>query len=190
MITKKITSFYHFYPCVVTVVGARRKDKVNFMAAAWNTGLSFKPPLFGVSISPERFTHDMILDSGEFTCNFLPVERIDQIHGTGRVSGRDYNKVQLFSIPIENSVSISCPTIRNAYAAYECKLIHHYPVGDHNFFVGEIVAIHFQDEVITDNGLLDPQKINFAMYLGSNTYISADSSTVRIMPAEIEVPMK
>ncbi|MCH7658996.1 MAG: flavin reductase family protein [Bacteroidetes bacterium] len=190
MITKDISKFYQFYPCNVTLVGARKGNRVNFMAAAWNVGLSFNPPPFGVSISPKRFTHDMIVKSGEFTCNFLPIENIDIIHGTGRTSGRDYDKVELFSIPLEKPQVIDCPTIESAYAAYECRLVHQYPVGDHNFFVGKVVAVHYNNEVITQKGLLNTEKINFAMYLGSNTYISTDPGTMRLLPAEIEVPVR
>jgi flavin reductase (DIM6/NTAB) family NADH-FMN oxidoreductase RutF len=187
MITTNVTNFYHFYPCLVTLVGARRGDKINFMAAAWNVGLSFQPPLFGVSIAPKRFTHQMIVDTGEFTCNFLPMVEIETIHGTGRVSGRDYDKVELFSIPLEPPRIITCPTIASAYAAYECRLVHRYPVGDHDLFVGEVVAVHSRPEVLQKNGLLDPEQIEFAMYLGSNTYISTAATSVQSQPAEIKV---
>jgi len=187
MITKNISSFYHFYPCTVTLVGARRGDQINFMAVAWNVGLSFDPPLFGVSISPKRYTHDMILEAGEFTCNFLSMEEIDVIHGTGKVSGRDHDKVAAFSIPLEEPAVVGCPTIKSAYAAYECKLVHHYPVGDHSFFVGEVVAVHYQEKAITEKGRLNPREIKFAMYMGSNMYISADADSVRRMPDEVRV---
>lgn len=188
MITTDLSQFYHFYPHNVTLVGARRGEKVNFMAVAWNAGTSFDPPLFVVAISPKRFTHDMILESQEFTCNFLSLAHIDIIHGTGRVSGRDCDKVKAFSIPLEDSVVIECPVIQIAYAAYECKLVHHYPAGDHNLFVGEVVAAHYDEDAIKPQGLLNPETINFTLYLGSNTYISADQATVRTMPAEIEIP--
>ncbi len=187
MITKNISSFYHFYPCTVTLVGARRGDQINFMAAAWNVGISFDPPLFGVSISPKRFTHDMILEAGEFTCNFLSMEEIDVIHGTGKISGRDHDKISAFSIPLEEPVVVDCPTIKSAYAAYECKLVRHYPVGDHSFFVGEVVALHSREDVTTKTGQLNPEKVNFAMYLGNNMYISTDANSVRLMPDEVTV---
>ncbi|RMF07661.1 MAG: flavin reductase, partial [Candidatus Neomarinimicrobiota bacterium] len=84
MITTRIDSFYHFYPATTALVGAKRGRQVNFMAAAWNTGVSFDPPLFGVAISPKRFTHGMIVESGEFTCNFLPFRQRNLIHRCGR----------------------------------------------------------------------------------------------------------
>lgn len=188
MIKTQITEFYQFYPCNVALVGACKGEQVNFMAAAWNTGLSFKPPLFGVAIAPQRYTYGLITESREFTCNFLSIEHLKQIHGTGRVSGRDIDKVKAFRIDLEESQVIDCPTIASAYAAYECRLVHQYPVGDHDFFVGEVVAIHTDPEVIQNNGLLDPEKIPFTLYLGSNTYLSTDPRQVISMPVEITLP--
>lgn len=190
MITTDLTSYYHYYPCNVTLVGARREGKINFMAVAWNMCLSFSPPLFGVSIAPQRFTHDMILEAGQFTANFLALEEIATVHGTGRVSGRDYDKVALFSIPLEDARVIDCPTIKSAYAAYECRLIDHHPAGDHNLFVGEVVAIHYDPEAFTGQGLLNPEKVSPTMYLGSNTYLTAAAEALKRMPAEITIPLQ
>ncbi|MFQ6606622.1 MAG: flavin reductase family protein [Fidelibacterota bacterium] len=187
MIDIKITNFYHFYPCLVTLVGAQQGAKINYMAAAWNVGLSFHPPLFGVAIAPQRYTHGMIVKTGEFTCNFLSMDFLETIHGTGRVSGRDVDKVDAFQIPLEDSKIITCPTIADAYAAYECRVKHQYPVGDHDLFVGEIAAIHSNPQLIRRDGLLDPQLIDFTLYMGSNTYLSTDSNRVVQMPAEIEL---
>lgn len=158
------------------------------MAAAWNTCLSFDPPLFGVSISPKRFTHHMIQETGEFTCSFLSMEHVEIIQGTGTASGQDYEKVTAFNIPLEDSEIIKCPVIESAYAAYECKLKYTYPVGDHDLFVGEVVAIHSQEGILSEKGILDAEKLNFAMYIGSDTYISANPLTLKEVPREISIP--
>ncbi|RMF08284.1 MAG: hypothetical protein D6762_06040 [Candidatus Neomarinimicrobiota bacterium] len=103
------------------------------------------------------------------------------MHRCGRVSGRDTDKVRAFDIPLEESVRIGCPTIATAYAAYECVLRHRYPVGDHDWFVGEVVAIHADDEA-TREGLLDPDQVDFPLYLGRNTYLTTDSATRIVLP--------
>ncbi len=187
MIKTNITNFYQFYPCLVTLVGAQQGEKINYMAAAWNVGLSFHPPLFGVAIAPQRYTHGMIAKTGEFTCNFLSLDYLKTIHSTGRVSGRDVDKVATFKIPLERSKIVACPTIAAAYAAYECRVKHQYPVGDHDLFVGAIVAVHSNPTLMREDGLLDPQLIDFTLYLGSNTYLSADPNRIVRMPAEIEL---
>ncbi len=186
MISKDVTGFYHFYPSIAAVVGAQRGDNVNFMTAAWHTGVSHSPPLYLVSIAPKRHTHDMIMETGEFTCNFLPIDQLKIIHGCGIVSGADIDKIDKLEIPLEKSIEVDCPVIANAYAAYECRVVHQYPAGDHTLFVGEVAAVHIDEARISERGILDPAKIDFAMYLGSNTYISADPTTEGILPGDLE----
>ncbi len=177
MITTEIPKLYHYYPCTVCVIGAMLDDKINFMSAAWNGGLSFEPPLFGVSVASERFTYNLIKDSGEFTCNFMPIEEVELVHGCGRLSGSDIDKVKKLSIPLEESTQIGCPTIASAYAAYECKVIEHHPFGDHTLFVGEVIAVHVKEGIMKEIGILDTDKVLPAMYMGSNTYIAADAAS-------------
>ena len=186
MISKNITDFYHFYPSIAAVVGAQRGDKVNFMTAAWHSGVSHSPPLYLVSIAPKRHTHNMIVETGEFTCNFLPIDQFKIIHGCGIVSGADFDKVDKLEIPLERSTQVECPVIASAYAAYECRVVHQYPAGDHTLFVGEVAAVHIDEARISERGILDPAKIDFAMYLGSNTYISADPTSEQILPGDLE----
>ncbi len=187
MITKKITQFYQFYPAVVNVVGARLGDKINFMAAAWHSGVSHSPPLYMVSIAPKRYSHDMIADSGVFTCNFLDQKYLKLIHGTGTLSGRDGDKVSQLEIPLKDSVAVTCPVIETAYASYECRVVHQYPAGDHTLFIGEVVASHTNENFIGKDGLLDPGKIDFALYLGSNTYIAGDPGSKTFISSELEI---
>jgi len=40
------------------------------------------------------------------------------------------------------------PVLKDAYAAYECKLVDSKPYGDHLWIVGEIVAVHFLEEAL------------------------------------------
>lgn len=186
MISTEITGFYHFYPSIAAVIGACDGDKINFMAAAWHSGVSHSPPLYLVSIAPKRYTHAMIVRSGEFTVNFLPLDQLTIIHGSGIVSGAEIDKVNKLQIPLQESIVVKCPTIESAYAAYECRVIHQYPAGDHSLFVGEVVAVHSDESLISEQGILDPKQIDFAMYLGSNTYLSADPTSTRILPGDLE----
>jgi len=186
MISTEIAGFYHFYPSIAAVIGASFENKTNFMAAAWHTGVSHSPPLYLVSVAPKRHTYDMIVRSGEFTVNFLPMDKLTIIHGSGIVSGAEIDKVNKLRIPLEESIIVKCPTIESAYAAYECRVVHRYPAGDHSLFVGEVVAVHSDGSLISERGMLDPEQIDFAMYLGANTYISANPDSMRVLPEDLE----
>jgi flavin reductase (DIM6/NTAB) family NADH-FMN oxidoreductase RutF len=72
----------------------------------------------------------------------------------------------------------TAPILKDAYAAYECKLADSKPYGDHIWIVGEIVAVHFLEEAFTPADILDLDKIKPLLYLGSDFYASADKNSV------------
>lgn len=168
-----VGKFYHHYPAVAAVVTARVGEKANAMAAAWHSSLSFDPPLYGVAISPKRFTHGLILEAGEFGVNFLPFDRAGIIAAVGGSTGREVDKFEAFKIAEEKPVLTSAPILAEAYAAYECKLVSHHTCGDHTWFVGEIVMVHQVEGALTDEGIIDLSSVEPAMYLGADRYVTA-----------------
>ncbi|GAJ12693.1 unnamed protein product, partial [marine sediment metagenome] len=86
-ISEDVGKFYQHYPRVAVVVTARARGRDNAMAAAWHMPISFRPPLYGVSISPKRFTYQLIVDSKEFGVNFLPFEAAELIASVGGSQG-------------------------------------------------------------------------------------------------------
>ncbi|MFN4182314.1 MAG: flavin reductase family protein [bacterium] len=181
----RIEKVYYYYPNLVTVVGVNCGEKENFMSAVWNTGLSFDPPLFGVAIAPSRYSHSFIQKTGEFSCNFLPFEELDMVHFCGRTSGKDVDKVRVKNLPVFYGVKTRAPLLSNAYCAMECKLVHTFPTGDHNFFVGEILAIHYREDAYDAQVRLMLGKIRPVFYLGKDTYCTADPASISEKPRKI-----
>jgi len=69
IVTKNVTKCSHHYPKTAAIVTASAQGKDNAMTAAWHSPISLQPPLYGVSISPNRFTHHLIAKSEEFGIN-------------------------------------------------------------------------------------------------------------------------
>jgi len=176
-IREKLESFCHSYPATVAIVVVRNGGKLNAMAAAWHMPVSFKPPLYAVSISPKRYTHNLIVESKEFSLNFLSQEHVALIHRLGHVSGAKIDKFEKFSIKVEKPVKTKCPVLKDAFAAYECRLVDHKSSGDHTVFIGEIVAIHSEDENFAIDGLVRLDRTKPAMYLGDDHYVTADEKS-------------
>ena len=114
-----LPAFYHYYPGVPAVVGVRAGERVNFCPAVWNTGLSADPPLFGVSISPKRFTHGLLLKARRFSASFHPHAQGALVHWLGSHSGREVDKGRAPHFPGHFGV----PILEGAYAAYELELV-------------------------------------------------------------------
>jgi len=185
LISEDVGRFSQHYPKLATIVTTQAKGKENAMAVAWHTSISFKPPLYGISISPKLFTYQLIVDSKEFGVNFLPFEAAKLIASVGGSGGQKIDKFQRFNIAKSKPVKTSVPILEAAYAAYECKLVDDRGYGDHRWLVGEIVAVHMMTEVFAPEETLDLNKVSPALYLGDERYITVAKDTVTRLDRQV-----
>ena len=177
--------FYQHYPKIAVILTVGAGNKKNAMAVAWHSPVSFSPPLYGVSISPKRFSYQLILESKEFGINFVPFEASELVAAVGGSKGAEVDKFQKFGIVEEKSLKTSAPVLKDAYAAYECKLVRNETYGDHVWVVGEIVAVHCEDSVFTTNGALDLTKLNPSLYIGAELYATTEKRSVKLLERQV-----
>jgi len=185
VISEDIGEYYHHYPRVATIVTAQAKGRQNAMAVAWHTSISFAPPLYGIAVSPKRFTYQLIVDSKEFGVNFLPFEQAELVASVGGSSGGEIDKFRQFDITQNKPVKTAVPILKDAYAAYECRLIDDRGYGDHRLLVGEIVAAHSLEEAFTPEGILDLAKVSPILYLGGERYVTASRETIKYLDRKV-----
>ena len=179
VISEGIGTFSQHYPKVAAIVTAQAKGKANAMAVAWHLVISVNPPLYGVSIAPKRFTYQLIADSKEFGVNFLPFEMAELVASVGGSSGREIDKFQKFNIALDKPVKTAVPILKDAYAAYECRLVDDKLYGEHRLLVGEIMAVHWLEEALTLEGTLNLDEISPVLFLGRDVYLTTSKDTVR-----------
>lgn len=155
------------------------------MAVAWHLVISVNPPLYGVAISPQRFTYQLIIDSKEFGVNFLPLEAAELIASVGGSKGSEIDKFQRFNIARDKSVKTAVPILTAAYVTYECQLVDDKGYGDHRLLVGEIVAVHGLKEAFTPEETLDLDEVRPALYLGRELYLTVAPNTVSHLDREV-----
>ena len=181
IVTEDVGKFNQHYPKVAAIVTASYSGKDNAMTAAWHSSISLNPPLYGVSISPERFTYQLITESKEFGINFIPWEKASLAAKVGGVSGQEMDKFQLLNIEKEKPLRTRVPILKDAYAAYECKLVDSKPYGDHVWVVGEIVAVHSTEEAFTPERILHLERIKPLLYFGSDFYATIDKNSLSFL---------
>jgi flavin reductase (DIM6/NTAB) family NADH-FMN oxidoreductase RutF len=182
--TASVGEFYQHYPKVAAILTVNAGGKKNAMAAAWHSAISFKPPLYGVAVAPKRYTYQLIVEAGEFGINFMPFDAAELIASVGGSGGGEMDKFRKFNIAEEKPLKTKVPILRDAYAAYECKLVDNKTYGDHAWMIGEVVAVHFADDLFTDKGTLDMSKLNPTLYLGAELYITANRESIRLLDRE------
>jgi flavin reductase (DIM6/NTAB) family NADH-FMN oxidoreductase RutF len=176
-----IEKFYNFaFPMSTVLVTCNdENNKTNVITIAWHTTISKKPPLYGISIAPGRFSYDLIKKSGEFVINFTSFDLVDKVNFCGTHSGRKIDKIKNTKLTLIDSEKIKTPSIQECYAHYECILYDSFDLGDHTLFIGEVVNARVDDSTI-DKDIIDNEKIQTCFYLGGNTYSRLDKNKKRL----------
>lgn len=120
------------------IVSGRLGEEVNVMAADWVTVLSFRPEIVGVAVSPRRYTHKLIERYGEFVIAVPSVDMLRDVWVAGTESGPQ--KLRKMRVTLTKSSSVLTPSIKEALANIECRVIDKRTYGDHTLFAGEVVS--------------------------------------------------
>ncbi|TFF91548.1 flavin reductase family protein [Candidatus Thorarchaeota archaeon] len=159
---------------IVTAMDPDSKDKKAAITLAWTTPLSMKPPLFGVSIAPNRFSHDIIKRAGVFTVNIPPLDYLKETEWVGRHSGKKVEdklaEAGLTTRPGKSSGHTI--SINEALASFECKLVDEVTTGDHTLFVGEVVHAEAADEFFDDKKGWNFDKARLIYHAGKDVFIT------------------
>jgi flavin reductase (DIM6/NTAB) family NADH-FMN oxidoreductase RutF len=133
------------FPDPIALVTVTTAEHTNVMTVGWTSPVSMKPPILMVSIAPQRFTHDLIAEAGEFGVSILADDqkRLSQLAGT--LTGKKVNKLERSEFETFPADTINAPLIAGARAWFECKLHSQQTVGDHTVFYGEVMRASVDD---------------------------------------------
>jgi flavin reductase (DIM6/NTAB) family NADH-FMN oxidoreductase RutF len=163
----------------VVLVTSAFADRRNVMTVAWQTPLSVRPPLLGVSIATTHLSHELIEASGEFAVNVPGVELLSQVHLCGSITGRKQDKFQKTGLTPVPAQKIKAPLIEECLAHLECQVVARYPVGDHTLFVGQVVAATVREGLFSGYWEDRPQAITIHHLGGNRYYLSGTRKEVR-----------
>jgi flavin reductase (DIM6/NTAB) family NADH-FMN oxidoreductase RutF len=160
-------------PAPVLIIGTYGSDgKPNIMNAAWGGIASSKPPCVSVCLREATLTHHNIRQTEAFTVNFPSEKYFREADYAGIVSGRDHDKFRDTGLTPEKSKLVNAPIVKEFPYALECRLIKQVDCGLHMMFIGEIVGMVADSEVLNSNQLPDIEKVRPMMWgsFGSMAY--------------------
>ena len=157
------------FPTPVLIVGTYDKaGKPNLMAAAWGGICCSRPPCVAVSLREATYTHGSITERKAFSINILSEAQVKKADYYGIATGRDVDKFAVTGITPVNSEIVDAPYGKEFPMVLECKLLHTVEIGLHTQFIGEIMDIKADEEVLGDNGLPDMEKVNSFLFDAAN----------------------
>ena len=151
--------FTALFPCpVVLVTCVDSKGTPNIITLAWAGTVCSEPPTVGLGIRPSRYSHKLIKNSKEFVVNIPPARIVRETDYCGVTSGKNTDKFAETKLTPEQADMVKAPLIRECPVNMECTLKDVVPLGAHDLFIGEIVQVHMDQDVLDEKGNLDVKK--------------------------------
>jgi flavin reductase (DIM6/NTAB) family NADH-FMN oxidoreductase RutF len=158
------TATYLFPTPAAMVSCAGRQGPPNIITIAWIGVVCSEPPILSVSIRPGRHSSSMIREAGDFVVNIPREEQLKELDFCGVASGRDVDKFAELGLTPIPADTVSAPLIKECPVNLECKVRDILSLGTHDMFLGEIVAVHVDEEVRNDKGEIDISKLKPIAY--------------------------
>ena len=136
------------YPMPVSLVGAHVDGKANFLAVAWFSMVSYKPPRIAIALGKGHYTNPGIKENKTFSV-CLPSEDMAEITDyCGIVSGKKTDKSEIFDL-FYGELN-TAPMIRDCPLNVECTLVEVVESSMNEIFIGEIVGTYTEERFLTD----------------------------------------
>ena len=135
-------------PAVLVSCGAPQTG-YNIITIAWTGTVCSEPPMCSVSIRPERHSHGIIKRTGEFVINLTTEALALATDWCGVKSGRDVDKFKEMGLTPIRAQKVRAPLIQESPLNIECRVVDIRPLGSHDMFLAEVVAINADERLIS-----------------------------------------
>lgn len=151
-------------PVPPALISCAAGDRDNLITVAWTGILNSDPPKTYISVRPERYSHSLIKESGEFVINLPTSHIVRSIDFCGVRSGRDIDKFDACHLTREPASALSCPMVAESPVSIECRVSEVMPLGSHDMFIADIVAVNIDERYIDEKGKFHIEKCALAAY--------------------------
>ena len=157
-------------PVPPVMVTCGNGEKANVLTIAWTGILNTNPPKTYISLRPERYSYDLIKETGEFVINLTTAPMIRAADYCGVKSGRDVDKFEAMNLAVEPATQVSCPMLLQSPLSLECRVTDVVPMGSHDMFLADIVAVNVDPKYVDETGKLRLEQSSLAAYAHGGYY--------------------
>lgn len=141
------------YPLPAVLVSVADKEgKHNVFTVAWTGTVCSDPAMVSISVRPQRYSYHMIRETGEFVINLTTRELAFATDYCGVKSGRDVDKFKEMNLTPVAADKVSASLIKESPVNIECRVTKTIPLGTHDMFLAEVVAVHADEAYMDESG--------------------------------------
>ena len=151
-------------PVPPTLVTCEHNGIRNVFTVAWTGILCTQPPVTYISIRPERYSYELISESGEFVINLATEELTKAVDICGIKSGRKLDKFAHLGLTCEKASKVGAPILAQSPVNIECKVREVVKLGTHDMFIADVVGVTVDEKLLDEKGAMDLKKANLIAY--------------------------
>ena len=150
-------------PAVMVSVASKTGEK-NIFTVSWAGTICSDPPMVSISVRPNRHSYHMIEETGEFVINLTTKDLAFATDYCGVVSGRDVDKFEKLGLtPLKGKV-VNAPVIEESPVNIECRVKQKIPLGTHDMFLADVVAVTVDDKYMNEKDSFNLQAADPIVY--------------------------
>ncbi len=151
-------------PVPPVMVSCGTMEKPNIITIAWTGLINTIPPKTYISVRPSRHSYELIKESGEFAINLTPTSLVKEADWCGIHTGRKVDKFARCNLNPAEANEISAPLIKECPISLECKVFDIIPMGTHDMFLADIVAVDVAPGLLDKSGRLCIERAHLAAF--------------------------
>lgn len=153
------------YPLPAVMVSCQRpEEKPNIITVAWTGTICSSPAMVSISVRPERYSYDIIRETGEFVINLTTEKLARATDFCGVRSGRDVDKFAQMHLTAEKSAYVTAPLIEESPVNIECRVDKVLELGSHHMFVAEVLGVDVDEAFLDEKGKFQLNKAGLMVY--------------------------
>mgnify|MGYP005778694241 CR=1 FL=1 len=158
------------YPLPAVMVSCGTMEKSNIITVAWTGIINTNPATVYISVRPTRYSYQLLKEQKEFVINLTNKELVQATDWCGVKTGAKVDKFKEMHLHKEKAKFVSCPMIQESPVSIECKVKEIKPLGSHDMFLAEVLAINADEKYINEKGAFDISKCDLIAYANGHYY--------------------
>ena len=155
-------------PTPVVLVSCAEKENPenrNMVTVAWAGTINSEPPMVSISLRKERYSHGLILGSGEFVINLVDEAMCRAVDFCGVRSGRDADKAKETGLRYEPAEGMKyAPAVSGTPGRLSCRVRQRIELGSHDLFLAEVAAVQIREDLMDDHGAIHLERAGMVAY--------------------------
>lgn len=164
------------YPLPVVMVSVSdRNGRHNIITVAWTGTVCTNPPMVSISVRPERYSYQIIKDTGEFVLNLTTRSLAYATDYCGVKSGREVDKFERLHLTALKAKEVGAPLIGESPVNVECRVNRIIPLGSHDMFLADVAAVHADERYMDENHRFHLEKADPIVYSHGTYYTCGEA---------------